>query len=422
MNRLAARATASSPIGPVLLAVGIAFLPLGFQRAVVDDLTDVPFSTAVYVFPFDVAFAVCALLAAPSLVARMRRHDLPAWMTAFAVLMAISAVSVAAHPDARGVALVARMVLALLLAVFVADSRLGTAAAAVVLATAAVQSALAVAQVVHQEPLGLGVLGEYDVPLDDLAPIVSARGTWFHVYGLAIFATLASAAGAALVARLRRADRRRLWPLVAVAAVPIGVTYSRAAVGAVVLVVAALVVGPRVTSVTRLAALAVICGAMVSAAIWNDGWVQRTTATTTAVRSGEGNALSSDRVHRIGRAIELTSRHPVLGVGPGLYLPAMIDELDLPPDEDIAPVHSFPLLALAESGVAAGLASVAFLALVGWRARRTATALALYLSLLPFFLLDQVLYTPGQGLAMVGLWAGAIEALSRPREAPASGP
>lgn len=410
-------------LGRALLAVGVVFLPLGIQRQVVAAGEGGDWSSAVYVFPFDLALGVCALLGARELPRLVRARAVPRWLAAFAVLVTATGLAALANPDVRALALLARLAGAGLLAVYVSSVRLDTAAAVVVLVTAGVQAAVAVAQVVHGGPVGLDVLGEYDLPLDDLSSTIAARGTWFHTYALAAFALLFAGAGGAIASRLHPSARNRLLPLVGLAAAPLALTYSRTGALGLAFVVAALAgARPRLPG-TRLVAAILAAGFLVPALAWRDGWVSRVEATTGAVAGRQANAVTSNRLHRIRLALDLTRRHPLTGVGPGQYVAEMTRQLDLPADEDIGPVHSVPFLALAESGLVAGLAAASFVVLLGVRAwRGGAGATAVYLAFVPFVLLDHTPYTTGQGLAMTGLWAGAVEALSRPPGAPASGP
>jgi O-antigen ligase len=109
----------------------------------------------------------------------------------------------------------------------------------------------------------------------------------------------------------------------------------------------------------------------------------------------------------------LITHHPVLGVGPGRYILALAQQAKVETDRTVGvfkPVHNLPLLAAAEGGILAGLAMVAFLLVLGWRALRTGLpTLAVYLALLPFLMLDHFAYTLPQGLVVLGFWVGFLD-------------
>ena len=68
------------------------------------------------------------------------------------------------------------------------------------------------------------------------------------------------------------------------------------------------------------------------------------------------------------------------------------------------------LLAAAEGGVWTGLAMVVLLGVVGWRALRTdEVALAVYVALLPFLLLDHFAYSLPQGMVILAVWLGFLD-------------
>jgi hypothetical protein len=73
-------------------------------------------------------------------------------------------------------------------------------------------------------------------------------------------------------------------------------------------------------------------------------------------------------------------------------------------------VHNLPLLVTVEFGIAVGVAFTAWLVILGIRAFRLSIyAAALFLSILPFLLLDNLHYVYGNGLAMFAVWIAILD-------------
>ena len=198
-----------------------------------------------------------------------------------------------------------------------------------------------------------------------------------------------------------------LLPVIAVCAIPIGLTYSRMAAVAVVMVVVALIIAiVRGRSTVVFAALALCVGVLVPAVLTLGGWVARAAPTVTTESI---NLVTSSRGTLLGQATELIRDEPVFGVGPGRYLLELENMLGIDPEEEVYPVHAVPILVAAENGVPAGVFVAAGLAWLGSVALRRGTAVTvIFLSYLPFHLLDHFPYDNFQGLTMTGLWVGAI--------------
>jgi O-antigen ligase len=231
-----------------------------------------------------------------------------------------------------------------------------------------------------------------------------------------VFAGFALVAGFLFAAGYTKVPARILVAAAAVAIVPVGFTYSRAAllgfvVGLAVLASAVLVRDKRARFLPVVLALAL--GAAVPALIWSDGWVSRTSQAVTAKNAG---SLSTDRGWLIHEANGLIVDHPVFGVGPGRYVVALKDKYGTEPNRSVGifkPVHNLPLLLTAEGGIPAGLFMTALLILAGLRALSSGRpAVALFLAYLPFTQLDHFAYSFPQGLVITALWLGGIEVLA----------
>ena len=77
------------------------------------------------------------------------------------------------------------------------------------------------------------------------------------------------------------------------------------------------------------------------------------------------------------------------------------------------PVHDVPLLVTAEGGLAAGLVIAMLIVGLAWRSLRAGpVALALYVCLVPYLLLDHFDYSFPQGLVITGVWLAVLDGLA----------
>ena len=165
--------------------------------------------------------------------------------------------------------------------------------------------------------------------------------------------------------------------------------------------------------------LAVALGAGVPALCAVHGWWARADQTAAARTADQ---LTTERAHLVHEALDLVGRHPLVGVGPGQYIPALAARYPHEPDaalNRLTPVHTVALLAAAEGGVAVGIVVSALLVVLGWRALRAgAVPAAVYLLFLPWWLLDHFPWTATQGVLMAAVWIGALEAAADRRGQP----
>jgi hypothetical protein len=331
------------------------------------------------------------------MVPRLRRSPLPPAALAGMAFLALVGVALAAHPSARGLHLLARLAEAGLLGAAVALVGGRTERSVVVAAlaaAAAVQTVIAVAQVQHGGPVGLGALGEFADPLVAWGTTVAPRGTLTDGSVLAGASLLAAAAG---VRQALTSPRAAAWILLAaVAIVPIGLSSSRTALAGALAVCACLAPAAVRAPRARWAIVALAMGVAIPVSIQWDGW---------AASGGRGAA--SDRGALIAQAGAIVAGSPFVGVGPARYDDVLASRPELHTTAQVQPVHDVPALVTAEEGIVAGAVVVALLALAmfdGWR--RGWPTLAVAAALMPWILLDQWPYTNPTGLALVGLWLG----------------
>ena len=387
---------------------------------------------AIQVEPLDMVLVVLTVSTARRMAGRWPEHRASWAVRCVLVLLGFLLVSVAVRPSMAGLQTVVRVAGVAALAFTLTDvperwarSVLGT----VLLAGAAFQALVALGQVVSRAPLGLGVLGEATDPLWRVGHEVAPRGTLHHAYPLAEVAVVSVFVVLALVApRIvpRLGWKAVAWAgLLALAAVPVGVTYSRAcAIGVVAGLVAAAFGTRRAVGLGRdrgrsrvgvaLGLLAIAMGAIVPALVWDDGWGVRAGLWRDTLRTRDVDAISNTRVGLAEGAIETIRSRPLLGTGPGRYTPESQPPVGVGESARGEIVHNLPLYTAATGGIPAGIAVLALLvgaAVVA--ARAGPLTLAVYLSYLPFVLLDRFPYDGVQGLALTGLWFGAVGLLSR---------
>jgi len=383
-----ARAPLDVRIGVLSIALVALALPLAGLRYRLAE--DTPLFHFAYLF--DVPAVVAIALALPRL-----RRSAPAAALAGTAFLALAAVALAAHPSARGLHLLARLVEAGLLAAAVAlvgarAERVVVAAALV--AAAAAQTLIAIAQVQHGAPVGIGVLGEFADPLVAWGTTVAPRGTLTDGSTLAGLALLAAAVS---VRHALSSSRALAWiALAALTIVPLGLSSSRTAIVGAALVCACLAPLAARSTRVRWAIGALVIGVAIPAAVQWDGWT-----------ASGGRGAASDRGALVAQAAAIIASSPLVGVGPARYDDVLASRPELHTTAQVQPVHDVPALVAAEDGIPSAAVVVALLAIVmrdAWR--RGWPTLAVAAALVAWILLDQWPYTNPTGLALVGLWLG----------------
>jgi hypothetical protein len=394
----------------VALAGVILLLPIEISTRLAEAAGTAPgYNRAVVVTAFDVPLLFLAVASAVSLPARLRR---PGRGTATLMLLAAAALfALAFHPSLRGVAVLLRLVGAVIVAAEVASldtGRLRARVAVPLMGAAAVQGVVAFAQVVAGEPIGLDGLGERS-RLYAFGDVVAGQGTTIHPYVLAGLCLLAVLVAVALAPQ--RGPVRLWWMAgIGAAAAPLGITFSRTAVLGLALAGLVLVPAARRSSYLRAPLTVAAVAALVPALIWSGGWVDRASASV----GDDVDGVTSGRVTLTRQALELIADHPLVGVGPGRYTVALEAEGD--PERRDA-VHTVPLLVAAEDGIAAGVAFTAALVWVGAASFAAGTGpAALFVAMIPFLLLDKWLYLHPNGMVMLAVWLAILDAAARHRK------
>jgi len=425
------RAERPTPPAVVTAAlVTLVVLPFPVVLASTHDLAGLTDIQARFV-PADVAAA--ALLVTGTAVLRRLVRGPGRWaVRVYGLAVVLLGVSAALHPGVRAAHTVLELAAGVVLAAVVAES-VGTPWGRLLAATAggvaAVETAWSTYQTATGHRLGLLALGEQPGPFNAVGGSLAPLGSMTHAYLLAGFGAVAAGL---LLLQARHEARPRPWVLAAALAIaPVGYTYSRSAALGVVIALGVLGVG-LVWSARRRAAdpgpggpatwvrlplaaplLAVALGAGGPALLAVHGWWARADQTATARTADQ---LTTERAHLVHEALGLLDAHPLVGVGPGGYIPALARHYRQEPDavlNRLTPVHNVPLLAATEGGLAVGVAMVGVLAVAGWRAARSGPlALAVYLLFLPWWLLDHFPWTATQGVFMAALWLGVLDGVA----------
>lgn len=390
------------------MALALVALLLPFAVIFAYVMIDPEFSKTANAYVFDLPLAALIVLTLPELARGIRRRTLGAGAGLWGALLAVMLFALAVHPSLEGVHTVYRVAGALAVAITFAslEGRERSLVIGALGLAALTQSAWAVAQVVHGAPLGAWWLFEDPEGLQKAGGAWLPRGTMQTAYLLPTLALVAS-----LVAARHAVRSRAIAWCAAIAAlvVPVGLTYSRTALAALMAGLAALAPRARADLARRIVIAALVAGFVVPAALTSSGWLAR------GAQFGEERPDSGRGVLLL-QGVVLLSMEPLTGVGPGRYLTAARTLTDDPGVQQVMRVtHMVPLIAAAESGVVAGAIVLVLLGALLVRALRDRddTAVALYLVLLPFWIVDHSPYSLPQGLLITGVWLGALDAAHR---------
>jgi O-Antigen ligase len=366
------------------------------------------FDTLVTATPSDVAAVVFLALAAPSLGRKLRaeRASRGVWLAGW--LLAAATVAYLFHPTMRGLSLLVRLavVAAVVLEVGTMSRRVVRAVVAGPLVTGvAMAGILAAAQIVTGGRIG--ILGEQRV-FTVAGPFIRPSATSTHPYMLAGLALVAVAVGVAFADGLRR----RWWlGGVVLCAVPLGLSFSRAAIVSLVVLFALWTVALRRERGTYVAPVAaVLVGFAVPALVFAQGWVARVDDSLTT----DIDTISSHRLEITKISLEIIRDHPLVGVGPWNY--ALASEPTYEDGTLPSPVHDTPLLVTAELGIVAGGGYLVLLWLLGAAALRDGPAtLGILVAPLGFWLFDTIPWFYPSGLLLFGVQVALVSSLVRKR-------
>lgn len=408
--------TAPLRLAPLVLMAFM--LPWEFLTvlAVYEEKTFRFFDTLVTATPSDVAGVVFLVLSGPTVWRRVIDARRSPGVHLVGWLLAAAAVSYAFNPTLRGLSLLIRLAVVVVVVLEVAAMprrRARMMVAAPLVAGVAVAGVIAAIQIVVGGRIG--ILGEQSV-FSVAGPFVRPSGTSTHPYMLAGLSLVASAVGVAFAGR----RARPLWiAATGLAAIPLGLSFSRAVLVSFLLLVPLWMFAWRNDPGRHARPLvAVLVGFAVPALVFGQGWLARVDDSLTT----DLDSITSQRLEITRIALEIIGDHPVVGVGPWNY--ALASEPEYEDGTLPSPVHNTVLLITAEMGVVAGVGYVVFLALLAIRiGRRRPAALALLAAPFGLWLFDTIPWFYPSGLLLFGLQVGLVCSLipAGPRRTPGGG-
>jgi len=386
--------------------------------------------TATLLLPADIALGGVLVLCLPTVIGAIRSRRIGPGAAGWAGITAVMVWSFVWHPSGRGgLTLLHLAGCAMLAAAGAQVLRSPTARSALakaIVGGGVLEALIALLQVSRQGALGLSRWVEVNPPFYPFQHIRAPNATFPHPYVAAGFGLVS--AGVAVVMAMTADERAR--PRWAAAAgwcvLPVGVSYSRSALLALLAFGLALIwialrqSDRRTTALAAMAALAI--GSAVPAAIWHTQWLARGSSTVAgsftggaAASGGVVSGVANGRLTDYHQALTLLGDHPLTGVGVGRYVFAVEHQFGLanaPRSTGYVNANDLPLLAGAEGGVLALVVMAGTLVWLLWRAARAGPlALGVCLAFLPYCLLDQFPYESAQGAVICGLWLATVDAL-----------
>ncbi len=283
-------------------------------------------------------------------------------------------------------------------------ANLATRIAIPLLVTSSFQGILVIVQTITDRAIGLTWFAPR-AELEVIDGLLRAQGTMSHVYEPPALGLLAAGVALAIPPATRRLEP--LWIGGSLlAGTTVGLTHSRAALLGLILMAPFLAIAMRRGDRNvRRAGIALLIGFGVAAVLTASSWAHRGDHTM----SGGLDDASLGRITLAKQAVELAVDHPLLGVGPGRYLPVLEAEYEL--DERYPYiVHNVPLAVAAENGIPAAivLSALVTLAVIG-AVRSGPRGGALAMSLLGFVMFDAIHYDRGLGILMLGVWLAVLQ-------------
>ena len=196
--------------------------------------------------------------------------------------------------------------------------------------------------------------------------------------------------------------RKMLWTTVILTSAAMATTFGRAALLSIGLVGGVYLLGWLIhrQKIFLISALAALGPLIATGIVLRSGWLVR------ASQSADLDFTTRDDL--AARALEMIRSSPLIGVGPVQYGPHLT-RMDLAV-LDVHIVHNIPLLVAAEFGIIIGVAFTAWLIALGIRSFRLSVYVgALFVSILPLMLFDNLHYVYGNGIAMFAVWIAMLD-------------
>lgn len=390
--RSAAVAAQLSPILVWLVYATVALFPITIPTTLwasdgpANSFTLEPYELVLLVFVFA---SLADAIEGRRLSCRPAAWSLTTGLVAAAAL--VWSVSLALHPSWKGLDLALGLAGAWAVgrAVHRSTSEQQTRFLSVVVAVGALEAVLGAAQSFSGNLTGL-YLFEAPARVNGVGRVAAAIGSTTNQNSLGAVLVLAIAAGVVLYMRLSGVfHRRAVLVIISAMSVTTSLTFSRAALLAIVPMLALLISSRS----GRRVAVAITFGFAI-------GWIVAHDAVGSSIeQSTEADAFDSGRRPLITEALGVIAEHPLVGVGPGRYVMVVGDGVHGTP----MPPHNVVIHVAAEAGVGAALLLVSAVPSFAWWLHRSGKLAVLAgVSLAPFLLLHTYPYTSHPTL--LGLW------------------
>ncbi|MCX6807984.1 MAG: O-antigen ligase family protein [Patescibacteria group bacterium] len=268
------------------------------------------------------------------------------------------------------------------------------------------QSVLAIWQVIIGRSIGLNILGESPIStnISGVAKFTLFGNEILRGYGTFPHANILGGVLAGIFTLVLVSENKSKYYYVKLAILALGIlsTGSRAAIlGVILTVIFTLFISKN--SLNRLIKTILITGISLALAI-------------IAIRFATQNNIFKERLSGYFISQEIIFENPIFGVGPGNYTLALDSKAGLSAWE-IQPVHSIPILIMAEIGLPSGLIIIAMLVLFFWRRILWAKnkTIAIILTLSPLLLFDHCFWDIPQALIIFTIFLFLISKFDRER-------
>ncbi len=405
------------------VAVGAFTLPLGVGPDRRGYGLSAGYSLMVQYGLVDVALFVVLLVGIVPTVRRLVQRRTTLLVTAGALLVAALAASFVFHPIDRGAFIVVRLAAAVVVADVLSLDRADVTRpiGGILTGLALGEWALGVFQLTTGRALGLWFLGERHHPLYRFGDVLAPAGTFFHGYLLSGFVSMAMGVTCALALAGRLRVRWAAAVAFAAGSTAMLVVARVSVAGLVLMTLVLLAAAAFGTAATRRSVACIVAAMSLGVAatynVEHGGWAEKR-----EMAKSIGGDVSNGRFGLIEENLDVFRRHPLVGVGVGRYMTALIDEGRMTGPVP-KPPHMIPMAALSEAGLLSVPAMVlhAFgVLLLVWRRRWI--ALVAYVSVFAPLLLDQYMWNWPEGMVMVAIAVGiaSIPGLDGPRAMGAS--
>lgn len=364
--------------------------------------------------PFDAVLLGLALAAVPLFIRRKTYEGLPIGLLGVAIFCLVTVLWVLPDTTAHGIARAVRFagVAGLVASVrWFPKSTFRMALVWPLTASAALQASLALLQTfVWRNGNTSGITARFDDQW------THGFGTMDGGYALAAFLVIS----VAIILASGAFERLHplMWITVGLSSAAVSTTFGRLGVLALIGIAGFYALGAiwkRSREYLAAAALAVVPLTVGIATTWT-AWSVR------AAETAAGNATYRESL--LARAITVIREHPLVGVGPGEYGPA-VARMGLPEvlsEVHVTVVHNVGILTAAEYGIPIGVAFSLWIAALGIASILTSLrAMALFASIVPYLVFDHTHMSYAYAIAGFGLWLATLDYLRLHRDSTRDG-